>query len=432
MTILRLLGFSVLPMIDQTFSTHNLLKLVNRLDPSKYKLGRSSDDYEARIAIVSQAISSDNFKFSRFDKALRAGKPVYTASTCNDEFAIRKLNDNIRRLYKVIPANRHEVIGQVKLLLEEKLPYYVVRLDIKDFYESINRKSLIDRLCSRSLLGYRSKKVLHALFQSPQFKQHGVPRGISLSSTLSEIYLHDFDTAIRRMSGVYYYARYVDDIILFSIAEPTSLLKKISAQLPVGMSFHPSKYEIVEFNEKGNCASFIHNPFIDYLGYRFQFRQQKDVPITGKPLAGAPPLPPRLIVKIAENKVKKIKQRIMLSLLDFIKTNDFALLFSRIRFLTSNTRMQRPTNDGTLLSGIYYSYSYIDERGVLDLCELSLFLRHAVFSQNCSFGHKLSTLKKSQRQTLGKFSFEAGHKNRVTHSVSARRLRQIKKCWHHV
>lgn len=43
----------------------------------------------------------------------------------------------------------------------------------------------------------------------------GLPRGLGISAVLSELYMKYFDLSIRRVGGVYYYARFVDDIIVF-------------------------------------------------------------------------------------------------------------------------------------------------------------------------------------------------------------------------
>lgn len=43
----------------------------------------------------------------------------------------------------------------------------------------------------------------------------GLPRGLGISAVLSELRMKYFDLSLRRVEGVYYYARFVDDIIVF-------------------------------------------------------------------------------------------------------------------------------------------------------------------------------------------------------------------------
>lgn len=47
--------------------------------------------------------------------------------------------------------------------------------------------------------------------------ENGLPRGLSISSVMSELYMKYFDLRIRRLEGVYYYARFVDDIVVFVV-----------------------------------------------------------------------------------------------------------------------------------------------------------------------------------------------------------------------
>ncbi|EGH68896.1 hypothetical protein PSYAC_29236, partial [Pseudomonas syringae pv. actinidiae str. M302091] len=38
--------------------------------------------------------------------------------------------------------------------------------------------------------------------------------GLALSATITEIVMQDFDNSIKELDGVFYYGRYVDDIIV--------------------------------------------------------------------------------------------------------------------------------------------------------------------------------------------------------------------------
>lgn len=419
-------------MIDQTFSANNFMSLMNRTDPRKYKLGRERENYQVAMEEISKSAHDTNFKFSKFSTALRVGKVVFsTTSTC-DEFIIRKLNDNLRRSYNVRQANRGEIMSQVKLLIQEKLPFHVIKIDIKDFYESTDREFLIKNICSESLISYRGKEILKKLFlNSSNFIEKGLPRGISISATLSEINMISFDKKIRSLEGVYYYARYVDDMIIFSYKSSDKIISAIKKALYPKMQVNDKKTETVEFNEHGNCISYLSKPEISYLGYKFEFRLQSAMPKGNLP-KGSPPLPPRMEIKIADSKIAKLKKRIMLSLLSYVFNKNFPLLISRIKFLSGNCKMHRKGETGELLSGIYYNYPLIDEPGRLELKAISQFLRKAIYSKNGSFGSKIySSLSLIQKQQLAKLCFYAGHQKKITQNISAKRLQQIKKCWNH-
>ena len=63
--------------------------------------------------------------------------------------------------------------------------------------------------------------------------------------------------------------------------------------------------------------------------------------------------------KIADKKIKKIKNRIIRSLTQFVKTGDFALLENRLKFLTGNYSIKKREKTNDLKAGIYYNYSLI-------------------------------------------------------------------------
>ncbi|MBU9146629.1 RNA-directed DNA polymerase [Burkholderia multivorans] len=261
-------------MIDQTFSARNLLRLTTRLDPKKYRLGKNKKDYLSSLEKVSQAALSDEFKFSAFSRSTRAGKTVYTVTNHTDEFIIRKLNDNLSRIYNVKQSNRAEIIGQAIPLLKEKIPFFLLKLDIKDFYETIDRTTLMERIAQDSALAFRSKLLLNQLFATQShFPGTGIPRGVSLSATLSEIYMKDFDGAARTLDGVYFFARYVDDILIFAHSDPTPIKLALANRLPPGMYFNDTKERLLGFNRNGNCHLYNGEPELSYLGYRLAMSQ---------------------------------------------------------------------------------------------------------------------------------------------------------------
>ncbi|CAN0644130.1 Reverse transcriptase domain-containing protein [Burkholderia cepacia] len=363
--------------------------------------------------------------FSAFSVSSRGGKPVYSVTSHIDEFAIRKLSDNLSRVYGVQQANRSEIIGQVIPLLREKVPFYLLKLDIKSFYESIDRSALLERVSKDSSLSFRSKLLLNQLLGSTRhFAGTGLPRGISLSAMLSELYMKEFDAHARSVDGVYFYARFVDDILIFSFSSAQPLKSILAKTLPAGMKFNDDKECLLGFDRNGNCAIFNEKPEISYLGYRFIFRP---------PGTPASPPHPRLTIKIAESKLMKMRRRIMLSLFAFIKNKDATLLADRIRFLTGNCQMKRDGDNGKLLTGIYYNYIHIDESGIQELKALTEFLRRAILSKRGAFGKNLQAyLTPEQRRLLTSYCFEAGFRKRITHKSTPERLKQIKECWRYV
>ena len=135
-----------------------------------------------------------------------------------------------------------------------------------------------------------------------------------------------------------------------------------------------------------------------------------------------------LNISIANKKIKKIKTRITLSLLDFLKNGDFDLLENRIKFLTGNFSVRKNTEGNDLKAGIYYNYSHITDFDVF--YELNLYLRKALYSKSGNFGSRLSAkIDNSQRLILANYSFKHGFFKKVFCPFSAEQMIDIKDCW---
>ena len=90
------------------------------------------------------------------------------------------------------------------------------------------------------------------------FNNHisGVPLGMPFSSALSEIYLEDFDDAIRREFAPIFYVRYVDDILIIksypkymTIDDNSEKNLLYSLLNQIGLSANKSKTEIYKYTK---------------------------------------------------------------------------------------------------------------------------------------------------------------------------------------
>ena len=143
-------------------------------------------------------------------------------------FALKQVQYNINRLYKVRQSNRYHIICQIRELLGDKFPKYILRTDISSFYESIPRNHLLKKLRNEPLLTPLSKRIIRKiLFEYGNItgSDVGLPRGIGISAYLAELYMRDIDRIIRDYPSVIYYARYVDDIFIIYCPPPNTDLK---------------------------------------------------------------------------------------------------------------------------------------------------------------------------------------------------------------
>ena len=146
------------------------------------------------------------------------GKNIYQVEPSLENLLLMgMLNRNLRSCYKVQPANRIAILYVLRNLLEEKHEVILLRLDVKSFFESISFDKLLTKLEDDGILCPESFKLLEQIKMSYMGKGKtnvGVPRGVPCSSFLAEIYMRDIDSRIKSIPGVYFYQRYVDDMVV--------------------------------------------------------------------------------------------------------------------------------------------------------------------------------------------------------------------------
>lgn len=420
-------------MFSQSYTSSNLQKFITKKDV--ISLGISSEQLKAAIDALSTEITMDRFEFGKFQIAIMKQKRHYSPKRISDNWVLRKLNHNLLRLYKVKQANRFLIVKQVASLIKEQLPMTILQFDIKDFYESLDKKAILDKVLSDSLLSYHSKRLLKKVLAAPGLNRYkGLPRGICLSPTLSELAMRDFDRQIRQLDGVYYYARYVDDIILFVYRDPQLVRTALAKALPKGLRLNAKKSDLIltvkacRCNPTCSCGQTRCKCFdkckcvvnalsmqeLEYLGYCFRFSDlAKDRQMT---------------ISIAKKKLRKIKTRIVHAFLAHAKENNFALLKKRIMFLTGNHFIEKGADRSGLKAGIYYNYPLITDKSCLS--DLGEFLRSIAFSRANSFGIRIGQhLTLAQRRILASHSFLFGFDKRVIHGFAGTTIREIKRCW---
>lgn len=314
-------------------------------------------------------------------------------------------------------------------LLSDGTPIQIIRRDIKSFYESVPRERVTEKIKNDYLLSWESKRLLDDLFQSPMLAAtQGLPRGISLSATLSEIYMRRFDKTIGQMDGVLYYARYVDDIIILSFKNSESIISSIEDELRImGLTLNaeksPPPIELPD-RSKALCSCHIScscDQALEYLGYKISFPKQPaewDKRRQGR----------FVCVSLSKRKLKRMKSRTARAFSDFCAGSSFALLTRRLQYLTSNYPLLLNKFKKGLKGGIYYHYPLLSDLSVLN--ELDRYLLALVFSKKGRLGKLLTKrLTDSDRTKLKKYSFVSGFKNRFFVRLTQAELSEIGKCW---
>jgi hypothetical protein len=272
----------------------------------------------------------------------------------------------------------------------------------------------------------------------------GIPRGLNLSATLAELAMREFDDEVRALPTVYFYARYVDDMILFTFDDPDRVKANIQSVLPTGLALNEEKTAILRVTscrcelrcncgkkcrciDKCSCKPADGNDLdFDFLGYNFSFSS-----ITSKTRTQS------VVVSMAAKKVAKIKTRLIRSLREYVDHRDFELLYDRIRFLTANHEVSTSSSEKKVKSGVFFSYPLLsaieDPQGRTVppvILSLDHFWQAALFAKRTSFGQRINaTLSPTQKMCLQKLSFRSGFCSKRLIRFSSARIRQLKECW---
>ena len=406
-------------MINQSFDFKQFRNLQRRGDI--FLLKCDSDNIKRKLTELEILLQNniDDYEFSSFETIKKNGKVIYFLDKYSDnciwdEFILRKINHNIKRVYKVKQADRNTIVNQIFNILKENPNYYIYRLDISSFYESMDRSRILNKILASSIISVETKILLQKVFN--QIKEtSGLPRGLNISATLAELYMKDFDHDIITTDGVFYYARFVDDIIIFSIRELSfDFLNKILKER-TSLKFNNKKTKIIK-RDANKQDSF------EYLGYQYVTNQSSTKSKKSN-----------ITINIAPKKINKIKTKIIYSLLDYKKNKNFKLLKNRFLFLTCtypiktlHQKISPYKNSGYLQGGLFYNYHILSEDNH-SLKELDKFVCNILFSNNIYS----QTLKLSQKKELAKYSFTIAYNRKFTRNYNTKlfEINNITRCW---
>jgi Reverse transcriptase (RNA-dependent DNA polymerase) len=369
---------------------------------------------ESYFSNICQGIFSKAFQIKLTKNDQINDKPVYVQDHKADVyFSLKQLQINFSAIYKVKQSDRYFILSQLKLLLGDGFPKYVIRTDIKDFYESISHEKLQKKINEDSLLSLFSKRLIAQILKEYRVKapsDKGLPRGVGISAYLAELYLRDLDRQIKALPDITYYARYVDDIVVIFTPPQLNANQQYLQSIAAIVQSHDlllNQAKTNEFDLRLNAQNNV-NTF-EYLGYKFKFgsNSYKPVPVE---------------LHLSGKKMQKYETRIQLAFDHYFHQKKVdekkarKLLVKRIKFLTSNTRLKN--NKKNILTGIYHSHSLLTSTSDMD--SLDTYLQARI---------NATPFPPSLSARLQVYSFRRGFMERKFIPFSANDMYQIVKIW---
>jgi hypothetical protein len=406
--------------------------IIDNIQKREELIAKKKEIQHTELEKISKEVNSKNFKFD-----LQIHDDIFVIQETREAFfAIKQLQYNIRKTFKVKQSSRHLILSQIKLLLNDCSPKYVIRTDISKFFESIPQDKLIKKIKENTLLSNQSKKFIWQILEDYNNKKDitkieadkGVPRGVGISSYLSELYMKDIDNHIRNLQGVIYYARYVDDIFViispnFPKQDINSYFTQISKIIQLdNLVIHTSgdKCNLLDLSEK--VTANTHNSFT-YLGYAIHIEQKSNN--TTETTFG-----------LSLNKKTKIENRILKSIEYFNNKSKYDLKTARknlllcMRFLTTNTKLSGAKN--RVKTGIFYSNDLLDKSYEKEIFCFDSKLKGKWLQNLSPYANIFPTktdetnyINKLKKGIMARYSFSKGFTDKTYHIFSKNELKTI-------
>ncbi len=284
---------------------------MDKITQSQFKIIRRQE-YQNII----RKVNNRTYRFTRL-KEISVNNRVIYIPTIRDKLVLEYVKDRISEKYKIHYPNRNNIIDSIKNKFTSDSSYYIIRLDIQNFFPSIPQNKLLQKLKENGLL---SSEEYFLVKQALKVIPKGVPQGLSISNVLAEIYLEGLDYKLKRQfPTINYYSRYVDDILIILNGQLKSQeelavkqgMMKIFDSYSLKLNSNKMKFIFFPSPKQGGISDF------EYLGYKFETNNE------------------RRIYSISQTKIDKFKSKIDACFCSYRMNCNFNLLIERLTFLLS-------------------------------------------------------------------------------------------------
>ncbi|AJQ29352.1 RNA-directed DNA polymerase (Reverse transcriptase) [Pelosinus fermentans JBW45] len=228
------------------------------------------------VKSIHKKVLNETYKFSPYKESLilknREQLPrVISIPTIRDKLTLRILRTLIQDVFS--PEVQHRMIQPIVEEIKQCISQYnyVIKLDIKDYYPSINHKILFAQI-NKKIKSRKVLKLIRGAITTPTVldkckskeckkNKRGIPQGLPISNILSSIYLIQMDKKFSQLNNLKYF-RFVDDILILCRADNYQQIKEDI------LNEIKSNYSL-KVNAKKTEAHEITKEF-SYLGYSFK------------------------------------------------------------------------------------------------------------------------------------------------------------------
>ncbi|MBU0583948.1 MAG: RNA-directed DNA polymerase [Alphaproteobacteria bacterium] len=351
-------------------------------------------------------------------------KTAYRNLSKSHSVVLRRLNYVLRNVCQIYPSDRDTVVRRLITVLQEGVPHRLYKFDIASFYESIDTTLVAEAMSVDRRIPRQSFLLIQDYLRHLRDREiAGLPRGLSISATLSEYALQAFDHFLAKNAHIYYYARYVDDIVIVTGGHEDFGTFQRSIESALGsLSFNPKKTQLLELpvDRKANGETVV--GFVDYLGYRFSVHTTKKVKDR---------IQRNISVGIAASKISRLKSRIACSFCQYFIDHDSEMLKRRIQLLSGNYNIRDYSTSQLRNVGLFCNYRRINTINSLD--EIDRFFRSIVAGERSRLSRRFRAVAPtSLRNSLMMFSFKSSFSAKVFYNFPHNERVRLSRCWQNV
>ena len=185
----------------------------------------------------------------------------------------------------------HDAIRTLNRVLYEGQGNWILEADIRTFFDSVDRTTLLgmlrERVADTSLLRLVGKCLHVGILEGEQYStpDEGTVQGSSLSPLLGNVYLHHvldrwFERQVRpRLRGRAHLIRYADDFVLCFEREDDAkrVMQVIGRRFArFGLTLHPDKTRLLPFTRPPRAQQEGKGPgTVDFLGFTAYWRRSR-------------------------------------------------------------------------------------------------------------------------------------------------------------
>lgn len=331
---------------------NQIRNIIRRMDYSK-----PDSEIDYLTDNIMKAITEQKYDFSKYEQGVftQQGKKriIYSYPNLSTEAVLcQYLKKQIDKNFHVRYASRNRIMNvffNILPVVKDMNDFVIIRADFKSFFDSVLSRHVYNRYIKESIIPRFDKELLEQYMK--EFKY--CHAGLCLSNGLTEIACREFDSRIRAYLskwGMFFYERYVDDILLITnkyilkeefcrIVQCT--IREVFGDSPVKLNMSSEKFSYITKRSLSSSQRF------SFLGYEFVIENSKEKEISFK-------------YGIAGKKRKKYKGIIEKAFIQFKKDQHIELLRQRIKIYSSRVVIAKKIESSSydwLTKGVVANYN---------------------------------------------------------------------------